>query len=74
MMMMMMMMEEEEKAKDIKKRSSSMQFKDLDTQIHVEANTDSNMLISCMQLTGICFIISKRVSVCLWSMQLLGCM
>jgi hypothetical protein len=68
----MMMMEE--KAKDIKKRNPSMQFKDLDTQIHVEANTERNILITCMELTGICFIISKRVGVFLWSMQLIGCM
>jgi hypothetical protein len=72
---MMVMMEEEdkEKAMENKKRNSLMQFKDLAIQIHIKANTDSNMLIRCMELTGICFIISKRVSVFLWSMQSLGC-
>jgi hypothetical protein len=49
-----------------------MQSKDLHTQIHVEDNTDSNMLTRCTEWTGIYFIISKRVSVSLWSMQSLG--
>lgn len=49
-----MMMEEEE----YKKRNPTMQFKDPDIQINVEANTHSSKLIRCMELTGISFIIS----------------
>jgi hypothetical protein len=52
------MMMEEEKGNENKERNPSMQFKDPDIQIRVEANTDSSKLIRCMELTGICFIIS----------------
>jgi hypothetical protein len=55
---MMVMEKEEKKAKENKERNPSMQFKDPDSQIHVEANKDSSKLIRRMELTGICFIIS----------------